>query len=225
MINKLLEEIPQFSLSLLPTPLYKLEQLSAMYKKNIYCLRDDITGFAFGGNKTRKLDFLLAEAKKSGFNTLIGVGANQSNFCRLTAAAGKTLGFEVYLLLSGQKPEKPTANLLLDHLFGAVVHHTDAYENEQVEKESLELEKELAAKGKKVYRMPLGGSTPLGSLGYLKAFNEILDYSEAKKLVFEDIFLASGSGGTQAGLVLGKMLTGWKGRIHGISGWSIPPGS
>jgi 1-aminocyclopropane-1-carboxylate deaminase/D-cysteine desulfhydrase-like pyridoxal-dependent ACC family enzyme len=217
MISKLLEEIPQFSLSILPTPLYKLKQLSAVYKKNIYCLRDDMTGFAFGGNKTRKLDFLLAEAQKSGYNTLIGVGANQSNFCRLTAAAGKTLGFEVHLLLSGQKPVKPTANILLDHLFGAIIHHTDAFENEQVENESLELEKELVALGRKVYRMPLGGSAPLGTLGYLKAFDEILNYSEVENVVFDDIFLASGSGGTQAGLVLGKMISGWQGKIHGIS--------
>lgn len=217
MISKLLEKLPQFNLSILPTPLHKLEKLSALYKKNIYCLRDDMTGFAFGGNKTRKLDFLLADAAKNGYDTIIGVGANQSNFCRLTAAAGKTLGFKVHLLLSGQKPEKPTANLLLNHLFGAVVHHTEAFENEQVEMESLELEKELVAKGKKVYRMPLGGSTPLGSLGYLKAFEEIVNYSETNKVEFDDIFLASGSGGTQAGLVLGKMLAKWVGKIHGIS--------
>ncbi len=217
MINTILEKIPQFNLSILPTPIHKLEKLSALYKKNIYCLRDDMTGFAFGGNKTRKLDFLLADAAKNGYDTLIGVGANQSNFCRLTAAAGKTQGFEVHLLLSGQKPEKPSANLLLNHLFGATVHHTEAFENEPVELESLELEKELVAKGKKVYRMPLGGSTPLGSLGYLKAFEEIINYSKTNNIQFDNIFLASGSGGTQAGLVLGKIFTKWAGNIHGIS--------
>lgn len=180
-------------------------------------MRDDLTGFAFGGNKTRKLDFLVADAKQKGFNTLIGVGANQSNFCRMTAAAGKVAGLEVQLLLSGPKTENPTANLMLDYLFGAIVHHTNATENSAIEEESKQLEKELIKKGKKVYRMPMGGSTPLGALGYLEAFAEIIHFEKLQGISFSKIILSSGSGGTQAGLVLGKMLLNRQVQILGMS--------
>jgi L-cysteate sulfo-lyase len=216
-INKILSKFSQFKFSILPTPISKLENISAKYNANIYCMRDDLTGFAFGGNKTRKLDFLIADAKTQGYDTLIGVGANQSNFCRMTAAAGKVAGLEVHLLLSGPKPEKPTANLMLDYLFGAVVHHTNATENATIEEESKQLEKELTQLGKKVYCMPMGGSTPLGAMGYLKAFGEIMDYSRNNTIQFDKIFLSSGSGGTQAGLILGQMLCKWKRQIIGIS--------
>jgi L-cysteate sulfo-lyase len=208
---------PRFEFSILPTPIQKLENLSSKFNAQIFCMRDDLTGFAFGGNKTRKLDFLIADAKSKGFDSLIGVGANQSNFCRMTAAAGKVAGMEVHLLLSGPKPERPTANLMLDYLFGAKVYHTDAYENSAVEKESELLEKELINKGKKVYRMPMGGSTPLGALGYLNAFVEIMEYCNKNNVVFDKIFIASGSGGTQAGLVLGQMIYTWTGQLLGIS--------
>jgi D-cysteine desulfhydrase family pyridoxal phosphate-dependent enzyme len=214
--NKL-NGFPQYHFSILPSPIQKLHQLSARYKANIFCMRDDLTGFAFGGNKTRKLDFLIADARSKGFDTLIGVGANQSNFCRLTAAAGKVAGMDVHLLLSGQKPEKPTANLFLDHVFGANVYHTMSTGNAEIEMESVQIEKELAGKGKKVYRMPMGGSTPVGALGYLKAFAEIMDFMQNTNTHFDKIYLASGSGGTQAGLLLGQMLFGWKGSLVGIS--------
>jgi D-cysteine desulfhydrase family pyridoxal phosphate-dependent enzyme len=216
-INQILKNFPQFKFSILPTTIQRLENISTKYGANIYCMRDDLTGFAFGGNKTRKLDFLVADAKNKAYDTLIGVGANQSNFCRITAAAGKVAGMEVHLLLSGTKPVKATANLMLDYLFGAIVHHTNSTENEAVEEESKKLESELTKSGKKVYRMPMGGSTPLGALGYLNAFIEILEFSNKNKTYFDKIFLASGSGGTQAGLELGKMLYRWNGEIIGIS--------
>ncbi len=217
MIKKLIKDIPYLNHSILPTPIHKLENLSKKYDTNIYCMRDDLTGFAFGGNKTRKLDYLVYDAMKKGADTLLSVGANQSNFCRITAAYGAAEGLEVQLLLSGEHEKSPTANLYLDQLFNAKVKHTNAYENAEVEAESLKLEAELTKQGKKVYRMPLGGSTPLGTLGYLKAFNEILSFSKQNNINFDYIFLASGSGGTQAGLVLGKMLSKWQGDIIGIS--------
>jgi len=180
-------------------------------------MRDDLSGFAFGGNKTRKLDYLVYDAIQQGTDTLLAVGANQSNFCRITAAYGAANGLGVQLLLSGEQEESPTANLYLDHLFNATITHTDAFENSQVEEKSLQLETELTKQGKKVYRMPLGGSTPLGTLGYLSAFDEILNFSKKNNLNFNSIFHASGSGGTQAGLVLGKMISKWQGDIIGIS--------
>ena len=217
MIQNILQNIPKLNHSILPTPIYKLEKLSDKYSANIYCMRDDMTGFAFGGNKTRKLDYLVYDAIRQGADTLLAVGANQSNFCRITAGYGAANGLAVHLLLSGKASDKPTANLYLDKIFGAVVHHTDKHENAAVEAQSLELEEELKKQGKKVYRMPLGGSTPLGTLGYLGAFSEILEFSEKNKVHFDTVFLASGSGGTQAGLVLGQMISAWKGEIIGIS--------
>jgi len=216
-LKSILAGIPKCNFSIIPTPIHKLENISKKYKVSVYCMRDDLTGFAFGGNKTRKLDFLIADAKNKGYDTLIGVGANQSNFCRMTAAAGKMSGLDVHLLLSGEKPHKPTANLMLDHLFEAVIHHTNASDNEAIENESKKLEIELQKQGRKVYRMPLGGSTPIGTLGYLKAFTEILDYCMNEQTWFSKIFLASGSGGTQAGIVLGQQLYKWKGEVIGIS--------
>lgn len=217
MITKLLQNIPHLNNSIIPTPIMKLEKLSENHHANIYCMRDDLTGFAFGGNKTRKLDYLVYDAIQQGADTLLGVGANQSNFCRITAAYGAANGLDVQLLLSGKKEENPRANLFLDHLFNAKVNHTDAFENAEVEAESLKLEERLTEQGKKVYRMPLGGSTPLGTLGYLNAFDEILAFSKKNKIDFDYIFLASGSGGTQAGLVLGKMISNWQSEIIGIS--------
>ena len=217
MIKKILQQQGKLNYSILPTPIYKLENLSKKYEANIFCMRDDLSGFAFGGNKTRKLDYLVYDALQKGADTLLAVGANQSNFCRITAGYGAATGLEVHLLLSGKEEEKPRANLYLDKLFGAHVHHTDLVENSAVEAESMELEENLKRKGKKVYRMPMGGSTPLGTLGYLQAFDEILMYSERNNMHFDYIFLASGSGGTQAGLVLGKMISNWKGQIIGIS--------
>ena len=217
MIKKLLQNIPHLNYSIIPTPIMKLENLSKKYNANIYCMRDDLTGFAFGGNKTRKLDYLVYDAIQQGADTLLSVGANQSNFCRITAAYGAANGLDVQLLLSGKKEKNPKANLYLSHLFNATVTHTNAYENAEVEAESLLLEAELTKQGKKVYRMPLGGSTPLGTLGYLNAFDEILSFSKQSSINFDSIFLASGSGGTQAGLVLGKMISKWQGEIIGIS--------
>ena len=217
MITKLLKDIPHLNNSIIPTPIMKLKNLSEKYSANIYCMRDDLTGFAFGGNKTRKLDYLVYDAIQQGADTLLSVGANQSNFCRITAGYGAANGLDVQLLLSGEQEENPKANLYLDHIFNATVTHTDAYENADVEAESIKLEEKLTTLGKKVYRMPLGGSTPLGTLGYLNAFNEILAFSKENNIDFDYIFLASGSGGTQAGLVLGKMISNWQGEILGIS--------
>jgi L-cysteate sulfo-lyase len=217
MITNLLQKFPRLNSSLLPSPLYKLNKLSDYLSGNIYCLRDDLTGFASGGNKTRKLDYLIADALQGKADTLIAVGANQSNFCRIAAAYGKANNLEVHLVLAGKNPGKPTGNLLLDHLFGAIIYHVDTDDEEVVIQEAKKLEQKLASKGKKVYFLPMGGSIPVGTLGYIQAFNEILTYSKNHNLTFSTIIHASGSGGTQAGLVLGKALSSWPGKIIGMS--------
>ena len=203
--------------SILPTPLHRLDNLSEHFKTNIYCKRDDMTGFAFGGNKTRKLDYLIAEAIEKGADTIVAVGAYQSNFCRITSAYGAVCGLEVWLVLGGKKPEKATANLMLDYLFGANVEEVDSYEWNDWEEQARILSKELTDKGKKVYSMPIGGSTKTGALGYIDCMKEIVEYSILEGINFESIFHATGSAGTQSGLVVGKAITYWKGRIIGIA--------
>ena len=216
-IAELLENIPKLNMSVKPTPIVKLERISNKYDSNIYCMRDDLTGFAFGGNKTRKLDFLIADALKKGKDTIIGIGANQSNFCRMAAAAAKVNAMEAHLVLAGTEPEKPTGNLLVDQLFGAIIHHIDTTDDNVLLAKAKELEKQLMTQGRKVYNMPAGGSTSVGILGYVDAFDEIMQYSERTGIHFSTIFHSSGTGGTQSGLVLGQQIAGWKGKIIGIS--------
>ena len=203
--------------SLLPTPVHKLENLSKYLDSNIYCKRDDLTGFAFGGNKTRKLDYLIAEALENGSDTIVAVGAYQSNFCRIASAFGAACGLEVWLVLGGKKPDKATGNLMLDYLFGANIKDVDSFEWNDWEEAAKILEKELVADGKKVFLMPVGGSTKIGALGYIECMKEITEFSKKERIHFNNIFHATGSAGTQAGLVVGKTLTKWNGTINGMA--------
>lgn len=206
-----------YQISVLPTPLHKLENLSKLLKANIYCKRDDLTGFAFGGNKTRKLEFLIADAKRKKADALIGIGGVQSNFCRIASAVGAVYGMEVHLILGGsRKPEKPTANLFLDNLFGAKTYFVESEEWSDWEYYAKEISDMLISKGKKVYPMPIGGSSPVGALGYVKAFDEIMQDSKRMKIKFDYIFHATASAGTQSGLVVGAKLNKWKGKIIGF---------
>ncbi len=212
MIDDLLKKYPKVNLSFLPTPLHEIKKLTGRFGVNLYIKRDDLTGFSFGGNKTRKLDFLIADALKLKADTLIAMGANQSNFCRIAATAGVMNGLEVHLVLEGEKPGVVSGNLIVDHLLDVHIHHVGDMYNA-----SLTLEKQLSSRGKTVYRMPWGGSSPVGILGYVDAFQEILTFEKEHGIHFDGIFFASGSGGTHAGLLLGKYLSGWTGRLNAIS--------
>ena len=203
-------------LSLLPTPIHELPRLSEELGCRVFCKRDDLTGFGFGGNKSRKLDFLIPYAKRLGADTLLAIGANQSNFCRMVAAFGSASNMEVHLVLGGGQPRTPTGNLLVDHLLGAHVHHIDSMDWDDWALEAKELEGQLKGSGKSVFRMPVGGSTAVGALGYVNAMNEIRRDEERLGVCFEALVHASSSGGTQAGLIVGKSLYGWKGRILGM---------
>jgi D-cysteine desulfhydrase len=173
--------------------------------------RDDQTGLAFGGNKTRKLEFLLAEAQESGAKTLISGGAIQSNHCRQTAAAAARHGFECTLVLTGELPNEPSANLLLDTLFNAkIVNVPDRKDRDRILHETFD---KAIAEGKKPYLVPYGGSSPTGALGYAFAMEEFM-----KQNIHADwIVFGTSSGGTHAGLVLGQRLFGFKGKVWGIS--------
>jgi len=212
-----LDNLPVLSMSVLPTPVQRLTALSKDFDTSLFCKRDDLTGFAFGGNKVRKLDFLIKDALLKGSDSLVTFGSNQSNWCRMTSVAGAVNGLEVHLVLEGRKPDKSTANLMLDQLAGAKIHHIETPEDAVIEKATRDLAAKLSKQGKKPYYMAVGGSNGLGSMGYVKAFFEVMDYQNSNQLEFNKIVVASGSAGTQAGLVAGKLLSGWPGEILGIT--------
>lgn len=196
----------------LPTPVEALPRLSeTLGGPRLLVKRDDQTGLAFGGNKTRKLEFLVAEARDQGAKTLISSGALQSNHCRQTAAAAARFGFECILVLTGDKPEQPSASLLLDQLFGAqVVFTADRKDRDRILQQTFD---RAAEKGMKPYLVPYGGSSPTGALGYAFAVKEFMEQNfPADWIVF-----ATSSGGTHAGLLLGQRVFGYKGKVLGIS--------
>lgn len=213
----LLARFPRAAISVLPTPLQRLEQVSGSLRANVFCKRDDLTGFAFGGNKTRKLDFLIAEALADGYDTLITMGALQSNFCRMAAGAAVTRGLEVHLVLGGRLPERFTGNLLVDRMFGANIHAIDSMSWDDWAEHADGIARALRAGGRKVYFLPVGGSVPLGALGYVDGFLEIMRDSRRLGVEFSRIYLADGSLGTHAGLLVGAALCGWRGEVVGIS--------
>jgi len=204
--------IPRLNFAHLPTPIEELPRLSAaLGGPRLLIKRDDQTGLAFGGNKTRKLEFLVAEAREQGARMLISGGALQSNHCRQTAAAAARFGFDCTLVLNGEMPEQPSANLLLDQLFGAeVVTIKDRADRDQVLQETYD---KAVAAGRKPYLVPYGGSSPTGALGYAFAMKEFMEQNvHADWVVF-----GTSSGGTHAGLVLGQRVFGFKGKVLGIS--------
>lgn len=204
--------IPRLNFAHLPTPIEELPRLSeALGGPRILVKRDDQTGLAFGGNKTRKLEFLVAEAKAQGADMLITAGAAQSNHCRQTAAAAAKFGMKCILVLHGQHTDSPSANLLLDFLFDADVVWVEKREDRTA---VLLHTFETCCKGEHTpYLVPYGGSSPMGALGYAYAMQEFL----AQEVRADWMVLGSSSGGTQAGLVLGQRVFGYTGRVLGIS--------
>ena len=196
----------------LPTPVDYLPRLTNyLHSPKLFVKRDDQTGLAFGGNKTRKLEYLLADALSKGAKTLLTAGAAQSNHCRQTAAASARFGLDCVLVLVGKKPSKPSANLMLDDLFRAkIIWVDDRSDRERVLDETFA---KLAASKRAPYLVPYGGSNPLGAMGYVNAMQEFI----SQNIPVDWIIVASSSGGTQAGLVCGARLAGFQGKILGIS--------
>ena len=210
----MLEKFERYPLTFGPTPIEKLGRLSKHLggKVQIYAKREDCnSGLAFGGNKTRKLEFLVAEARDQGAKTLVSGGALQSNHCRQTAAAAARFGFKCILVLTGERPKQPSANLLLDELFGAeIIHVADREDRDRILQETFN---QAAEKGMRPYLVPYGGSSPTGALGYAFAMKELME----QDLQADWIVFATSSGGTHAGLLLGQRVFGYKGKVLGIS--------
>jgi D-cysteine desulfhydrase family pyridoxal phosphate-dependent enzyme len=180
----------------------------------LWIKRDDQTGLATGGNKTRKLEFLVADALQQRATTLITVGAPQSNHVRQTAAAAARAGLNSALVLRGAAPPVRTGNILLDDLVGAEILWAGTRPLDEVAAEAAE---ELSARGQRPYVIPLGGSNPIGATGYVAAMLEFVEQARASGLRFDAIVFATSSGGTQSGLVLGAKLSGYTDRVLGIS--------
>jgi D-cysteine desulfhydrase len=210
-----LEKLPRFPLAHLPTPLEKLPRLwRELGGPELLIKRDDQTGLALGGNKTRKLEFLVGDALAQGADTLVTVGAAQSNHCRQTAAAAAKAGLHCELILNGAKPELPNGNLLLNQLFGARLHWID---RSQRADKMRELSDQLRAQGRKPYTITVGGSNGVGATGYVLAMIELMDQLRASGQRVDHILFGTSSGGTQAGIELGARITGFKGKLHGLS--------
>lgn len=187
---------------------------------HIWVKRDDCSGLATGGNKTRKLEFLLGDALAQGCDTLISQGALQSNHARQVAAAGAAAGLQVHLVLTDAVPGRAAdyahlGNIQLCRLLGAQVQvvapDTDA------DTYCAALAQRLQGQGARPYVIAMGGSNGMGALGYAAALAELQAQMQALNAPCDALVLATGSGGTQAGLMLGAQLSGWQGRIHGVS--------
>lgn len=203
--------IKRIQLAQLPTPIKKMPHLSRMLAgPQLFIKRDDLTGLGFGGNKTRKLEYLVADALAKGCRTLISTGAVQSNHCRQVAAAAARLGLGCILVLAGEKPEQPQGNLLLDLLSGAEVIFVP---KDQRDQELAEVTRLAEADNRKPYLIPYGGSNALGAMGYRQAMIELREQG----LNPDWIVFATSSGGTQAGMLLGARETGSHAKILGIS--------
>ncbi len=218
-----LKNLPRFRLAEFPTPIHPLKALSkACNGPLIYMKRDDLTSLGMGGNKTRKLEFLIGQALEQDKDTLVTAGGLQSNHCRLTAAAARKAGLECHLVLNGTKPANPNGNLLLDKIFGAKIHYCDRKDRD---KKLFQVSDELTAKGKQPYVIPVGGSNSIGSVGYVNAMLELSSQLNDMSIKPDAIVFATSSGGTQAGLTLGAKITGFKGDVLGISIDQVKTGS
>jgi D-cysteine desulfhydrase family pyridoxal phosphate-dependent enzyme len=203
--------MPRVRFAALPTPIEALPRLRAKIGGPILQVkRDDLTGLGLGGNKTRKLEYVLAAAQANGAKTLISVGAAQSNHCRQTAALAARYGLGCILVLSGQADQPQTGNYLADTLFGAEIVWCSRAERESVLQQTFQAAWDA---GRRPYLIPLGASTPIGTLGYVNAFEEVVQQGDLP----DWMVVASSSGGTQAGLALGARIFAPKVKVLGIS--------
>jgi 1-aminocyclopropane-1-carboxylate deaminase/D-cysteine desulfhydrase-like pyridoxal-dependent ACC family enzyme len=206
--------LPVVRLAQHPTPVDELVRLRASLGSSaprLLMKRDDLLSFAMGGNKVRKLQAVAAEAIAAKSDVLITCGGVQSNHARVTAATGAALGLRVVLVLNGAPPGRPTANVLLDRLFGAEIRHVATREARVPQMETVAAE--LRAAGHRPFIVPLGASTPTGALGFARGVAEVV----AAGCRPQAIVSATSSGGTQAGLIAGSALLGLDTRVIGIS--------
>ncbi len=214
---KNISDLPRLPLGQYPTPFYKLESVSARYGRDVYIKRDDLCGVALGGNKVRKLEFLLARAKADGCDTVFTTGGSQSNHAALTAACAARVGMKAVLLLKQRGVTERRGNLILDELYGAEVHLMDTDSYDDIYAEMRRRSGELEGQGRRCCLIPLGGSTPLGAVGYVNCVREFTVQAMAAGVRVGHIVSATGSGGTTAGLLLGARLFQPGAKVTGVA--------
>jgi D-cysteine desulfhydrase family pyridoxal phosphate-dependent enzyme len=209
-----INNLPRVQFNFLPTPLVELKRLAdVLHGPRIFMKRDDLTGVALGGNKTRKLEFLLGDALSQNCDAVITGGAIQSNHCRQTAGAAAAVGLECHLALGGERPTFPEGNLLLDYLFGATIHWCgEQRKGEQIP----EIAEKLRSKGRRPYVIPYGGSNATGALGFVAAVSEVKEQSSAQNYKVDYLIFPSSSGGTHAGITVGADLYDLSVKVIGI---------
>lgn len=226
--KKHFENLPHVALGFFPTPLYKLETLSRDLGVNLYIKRDDFTGMnLFGGNKIRKLEYLLGDAVSKGCKAVVTYGATQSNHAMETVSACRRCGLEPILYLTAVvKPDEKDvrANLLLDKVMGAEIHIVDIGPDEtedDAEARSFVMGAEHAARltaaGTPCYDVPMGGASHVGSIGFAAGFVELAEQLDEMNINADYVYHATGTGGTMAGLAAGRKLVGSETKIRSIS--------
>jgi len=212
-LRAILERLPTVPFASAPTPVEPLPRLSAALGggPRLLIKRDDAIPFGFGGNKVRKLAFVAGRARTEGADTLITAGGIQSNHARATASAAAALGLRAILVANGERPPRATANALLDALLGAEVVYVPARADRAPRMETIAAD--LRGAGRRPFIIPIGASTPLGALGYVRAMLELLTQMPAPDVIVH----ATSSGGTQAGLVAAARLLRLPTRIIGVS--------
>jgi L-cysteate sulfo-lyase len=223
-----LDRFPRIPLAHLPTPLEPAPRLGReIGLPELWVKRDDSTGLAMGGNKARKLEYLMAEARELGADVVLTTGGVQSNHARMTAAAACRLGMQAVLFLSGCRvpaiagagaaPETTQGNLLLDRIFGAEVRFVPGLTSRQVDEQMEAAAAGMREHGRRPYIIPVGGSTPLGCLGYVQAVAELAAQASERRLRVDAMVVATGSTGTLSGILLGARAFLPETRIYGIS--------
>jgi len=226
-----MEKPKKVETGILPTPLQPLCNLSKRLSgAQLYIKRDDLTGFGFGGNKLRKLDYIVQAAMDEGAKVLLTYGGPQTNHGRLTAAAAAKFGMESVIMCYGQPPERATGNLLLDRMLGAEVVFMDTTKVRELPREEMaagyyklrddstqKVIDRYEAQGKKVYRVPIGGHSIEGTYGYVQAIAEIMGQMEDQQIQADYLVAGCGSGGTYAGLWLGAKVYGAPFEVVGVT--------
>jgi D-cysteine desulfhydrase len=197
---KRLLSLPRVPLAASPTPLQPAPRLSAAIETEVWFKREDLTGLGLGGNKVRGLEYLLGDALARGCDCFVTGAGPQSNWAMLAAVAARRCGLTPYLVFYGS-PSRPTGNLLLDELVGAQVRFTGELDRASVDVAIEKLASELLAAGRRPYPVPRGGATPIGATGYVRTSLELADQLMTSALSPAQLWLATGSCGTQAGLV------------------------
>ena len=212
-----LDQIDRIELANLPTPVYKLENVSRELGRNIWIKRDDFTGAEMSGNKVRKLEYSIAQALREGCDVLITAGGIQSNHARATAAAAARLGLRSHLVLNISETPSPEGNYLLDLMLGASITLLDEKEGVTLSQKMEQIADEYRRSGHRPYIIPVGASNGIGNFGYINAVREIAEQEKKLGITFDSIVCAVGSGGTYSGLYLGNRFFRPGGRAVGIT--------